>query len=224
MRGAGERRKVDTMTRHFQILVAVLLAAVPTGCRKGTPASPVTIDRYREVEDFTFINQNEAPVSRADLLGRVWVANFIFTSCGAECLVLSQRMSALQKRYEANPGVAFVSFSVDPHTDQPPRLNQYARTWQADAERWSFLTGSAEALDGIVKHSFLLPVARGPEEQAELIRTNFVHSNKFALVDRQGVVRSYVDGLESDAMERIQKVIDHLLAEAPAAMPDGVHP
>ena len=212
------------MKRLCQILSAVLLGVAPAGCRKAAPSAPVTIDRYREVEDFTFTNQNEAAVSRADLAGKVWVANFIFTSCSAECLVLSQRMGALQKRYQANADVAFVSFSVDPHTDQPPRLNQYAKTWQADPARWSFLTGSAEALDGIVKHSFLLPVARGPEEQAALIRSNFVHSNKFALVDRQGVVRSYVDGLERDAVSKVAAVIDKLLAEAPAAMPDGDRP
>lgn len=209
------------MKRLCQILAAILLAAAVPACRKSPPPAPVTIDRYREVEEFTFTNQENAPVSRADLLGKVWVANFIFTSCSAECLVLSQRMGALQTRYAADPGVAFVSFSVDPHTDQPPRLNQYAKTWQADPGRWSFLTGPVEALDGLVKHSFLLPVARGPEEQAELIRSNFVHSNKFAIVDRQGTVRAYVDGLQTGAVEQTAGVIDRLLAEpadAPAAM------
>lgn len=205
------------MTRLRQILAPLLLAATVTGCQPRPSAPAPVIDRFREVEDFSFINQNEETVSRSDLVGKVWVANFIFTSCSAECLVLSQRMSALQKRYADNPGVAFVSFSVDPHTDQPPRLNQYARTWQADDSRWSFLTGKTEELDAIVKHSFLLPVARGPKEQAELIQSNFVHSNKFAIVDRTGVVRCYIDALQPSVIEQTAGVIDQLLAEEPGA-------
>ena len=206
-----------------QLLAVSAFFALSSGCGRP-PAPPVTIDRYREVEDFTFTNQNAEPVSLADLKGKVWVANFIFTSCGAECLVLSQRLSALQKRYEGNADVAFVSFSVDPHTDQPPRLNQFAKTWQANAERWSFLTGPTEALDGIVKHSFLLPVARGPEEQAELIRSTFVHSNKFAVVDRAGVVRAYVDGLQNESVTQTADVIDRLLVEPSGAKPESAGP
>lgn len=174
---------------------------------------PVTIDRYQEVADFSFTNQEDREVTRAELDGKVWVANFVFTSCGAECLVLSQKMAALQDRYADNPEVAFASFSVDPQTDHPERLASYSERWGADPARWYFFTGDSTALDATIKGSFLLPVTRSPGDQAKLMTGGLVHSNKLAIVDRQGVVRAYVEGLESNAIEEVSRVINTLLAE-----------
>ncbi|MCB1232520.1 MAG: SCO family protein [Verrucomicrobiae bacterium] len=179
----------------------------------GSANSKATIDRYREVSDFTFTNQEGEAVSREELIGKVWVANFVFTSCGAECLILSQKMAALQNRFANREDVAFVSFSVDPQTDKPERLADYGKRWGADNARWQFFTGDPAALDAIIKESFLLPVARTPMEKANLMTAGFIHSNKLAIVDRQGVVRAYVEGLEANAIDETARVINTLLAE-----------
>ena len=203
----------------FRLLLSVWVAfaalTVLSGCGKrgaGNVAA-VPIDHYREVQDFSFTNQQGDTVTRAEMLGKVWVANFVFTSCATGCLMLSQKMAGLQNRYPNRADVAFTSFSVDPQTDNPERLAGYAKRWGADNARWQFFTGDPEALDNIIKQSFLLPVMRTPEEQASLIQTNFIHSNKLAIVDRQGVVRAYVEGLDPDAIDQAVKVIDVLLAE-----------
>lgn len=209
-------------TGRLLMLLLLPCLAVLSGCGKrgAEPVRPVSIDRYREVDDFSFTNQAGETAGRADLLGKVWVANFVFTSCGAECLVLSQKMAALQQRFADRDDVAFVSFSVDPGTDSPERLDGYARRWGADREKWQFFTGDPGALDAIIKESFLLPVMRSPEEQANLASSNFIHSNKLAIVDRQGVVRAYVEGLETGAVDQAFGVVQTLLAEpAPAPAP-----
>lgn len=200
-----------------RLVLLGLIGMAASGCGDRDPSRgkplPVKIDRYREVEDFTFTNQKAEPFQRGQLTGKVWVANFVFTSCGAECLILSQKMAALQNRFADRDDVAFASFSVDPQTDHPERLQSYAKRWGANDERWQFLTGDPARLDAIIKQSFLLPVALTPMDKADLMTAGFVHSNKFAIVDRRGVVRAYVEGLESNAIDEAARVIGMLLAE-----------
>lgn len=202
-------------------LALVLLSAslLPSGCRDSGSSNEVTIDRFREVEDFDLIDQQSEPLGRSHLLGKVWVADFVFTSCATECLILSYRMGKLQERFADRDEVAFVSFSVDPQTDKPERLADYADKWSANAERWHFLTGQPDELETLIKQSFLLPVARSPKEQANLNSSDLIHSNKFAIVDREGVVRAYVDGLEPDAIEQTSEIITKLLEEESAPPP-----
>lgn len=197
------------------VLAGVLGMAALPGCgrQNGGAGGSTPIDRYREVEDFTFVDQMARDIDRSQFIGKVWVADFVFTSCAAECLVLSKKMQELQEKFAGREDVAFASFSVDPHTDQPPRLAEYAKKWEADPERWHFFTGDPVALDRIIKHSFLLPVARTPREQMNLLTASLIHSNNFAIVDRQAVVRAYIDGLAPDAVDKTSRKIEDLLAE-----------
>ena len=193
---------------------ATLLAAIALSGCGGGESDAVKIDRYREVADFRFTNQQEESFERSDLVGKIWVADFIFTSCAAECVVLAQKMRLLQEHYADRPDVVFVSFSVDPQTDTPERLAQYGEKWGADPERWQFITSEVpRELDFLVKQSFLLPVARSNEEKVKLMTGNLVHTSKFAIVDREGVVRSYVEGLDLDAFDKVVSVVDTLLEE-----------
>lgn len=206
--------------RPIQLLLGCLLLAVAAvGCggkrQVASNAGKVEIDRYREVADFTFTNQKGEEISREAMLGKIWVANFVFTSCSAECLILSQKMAALQNRFPGRSDVVFASFSVDPQTDKPERLADYAKRWGADNERWQFFTGDPAQLDAIIKQSFLLPVTRNPVEQANLMTASLIHSNKLAIVDREGVVRAYVEGLEPGALDEADRIIRKLLAETP---------
>ncbi len=190
-------------------VVFLLVSLIWTSGCKPAPAPPPEIGSYREVGDFRLIDQNGDPIEAASFRGKVWIANFIFTSCSAECLVLSHRMGNLQRRFEGNPEVGFVSFSVDPGTDTPARLTKYAKTHGA-GEGWSFLTGEPTEVDAVVRDRFLLPV-----EPAGDLMGNVIHSDRFAVVDRSGVVRSYVHGLEASAEDQIAAVVAKLLAEPP---------
>ena len=198
-----------TIRQGGAIWLGMLLAAV--SCAPA-PSPPPQVRTYREVGAFTFTDQNGQSLSSSALQGKVWIANFVFTSCTAECLVLSKRMSNLEKRFAANPDVGFVSFSVDPGTDTPARLAKYARLYGA-GDRWSFVTGDTVALESLIKEKFLMAVAQSPEEEAALRQARLIHSDRFAIVDRHGVVRAYVNGMEPQAEEQAAQVVTSLLKE-----------
>jgi len=195
---ADPTRKI---TRAAFLLFPLLASCTPA------PPPPPELRAYQEVGDFQLIDQNGGLVEAAALDGKVWVANFIFTSCSSECLVLSHRMRNLQRAFEENPDVRFVSFSVDPGTDTPERLAKYARS-QGAADGWSFLTGDRDAVDAIVRQRFLLPVAEAAQASG-----TFIHSDRFVVVDRSGMIRLYVNGLEPPAETQIRSAVTRLLAE-----------
>lgn len=134
------------------------------------------------------------------LAGRVWVADFFFTSCAGPCPKMAAHMALLQRQYKNRSDFKLVSFSVDPKNDTPPELNQYAKKLGVDQGQWYFLTGSAAALSGIAHNGFKI----GGEH---LIN----HSMKFILVDRKGMVRGYYDGTSPQEVERLAADIRRLL-------------
>lgn len=191
---------------------AVTLVAFSLFQSSRKPRDIAEMRNYKQVDEFQLTSQTGQPFTREQLKGKVWIANFIFTSCAAECLVLSKRMGEVQNHFIGNTDVAFVSITVDPHTDKPERLADYAKKYGAD-ERWTFLTGPVRDVDDLIKRSFLLPVARDEGERSEIVLSNFIHSDRIAVVDRTGMVRFYVDGMQPDAVKELSRVIRVLLAE-----------
>jgi len=191
---------------------AVTLVAFSLFQSSRKPRDTAEMRNYKLVDEFQLTSQSGQPFTREQLKGKVWIANFIFTSCAAECLVLSKRMGEVQNHFTGNTDVAFVSISVDPHTDNPERLADYAKKYGAD-ERWTFLTGPVRDVDALIKKSFLLPVARDDGERSEIVLSNFIHSDRIAVVDRAGMVRYYVDGMRPEAVSELTRVIRVLLAE-----------
>ena len=198
-----------------KLLTAALLAVALGSCEQKAPQPKVLIGKFREVGAFSFTDQQSRSLQQTDLKGKVWIANFIFTSCAAECLVLSSRFAELQRLFADERDIAFVSFSVDPQTDTPERLGQFADRWHADPAKWFFLTGETSKVDALVKNSFLLPLTRNPIEAGQLLSEKFIHSNRFAIVDRTGTVRAYVDGLQPESVSTISRIVVELLNESP---------
>lgn len=110
-----------------------------------------------QVADFKFTERSQNTLAAADLRGKVWVADFIFTSCQKECPLMSAEMQKIQAAFEQQKQLKLVSFSVDPAVDTPARLQEYAQHFKAN-ENWLFLTGKREALHQLAKDSFKLPV------------------------------------------------------------------
>ena len=198
------------------ILSLLTLAAgslLVASCDSDPGPPPLKLSHYRTLEPFTLTDQDGEDWGSDDVRGKVWIANFVFTSCAAECPYLTGVMGALRRKLGETSEVAFASFSVDPQTDNPERLKHYADQLNADVPNWRFLTGDPGALETLIKDSFLLPVATDPDEQAKLTGNDMIHSNKFAIVDRQGTVRAYVDGMEEGAVQRAYDAIQELLRE-----------
>lgn len=151
-----------------------------------------------QVSDFSFTDQEKRTVTLKDLQGKVWIADFIFTSCGGQCPGMSTRMAGLQERLPAN--VRLVSFSVDPETDSPAVLNQYSQRFGAK-ESWLFLTGPKKALQKMVDRDFRLALSEKggtPEEP-------LMHSSRFVLLDKKSRIRGYYDSEEKSALKNLTR-------------------
>jgi protein SCO1/2 len=167
------------------------------------------VPSYGRVPPFQLVNQNGQPFGSVQLTGKVWIADFIFTSCPGPCPLISTRMSELQKPLE-NTDVHLVSFSVDPETDTPQVLRGYAEKLHADPKRWDFLTGSKSTIYKLSHDGFKLAVSDGGDADG-----NPVHSTRIVLVDRHGQIRGYYEGTEADAMTKLLADTNHLLREQP---------
>jgi len=173
-----------------------------------------------ELPDFTLTERSGKTVTRSDLLGRVWVANFIYTTCPGPCPVMTSKMSQLQHdlALAENDDLRFVTITVDPKTDTPETLTAYARKNRAHPNRWLFLTGEVADIYALSAKGFRLAVnATDPPSGDHPI----LHSTKFVLVDRTGQVRGYYDGVDSAAMEKLRADAQKLLAEKPVATQPG---
>jgi len=160
------------------------------------------------VPAFSLTDAQGRAVTRLDLAGSVWIADFIFTRCAGQCPLLSGRMARLQEALAGAPGVQLVSFTVDPAYDTPEVLAAYARRYGADAGRWRFLTGEPQAVLALIREGFRLAIAEeGPAEEP------ITHSIRLVLVDRRGRMRGSYEATDERAMARLQDDARRLLKE-----------
>jgi protein SCO1 len=168
-----------------------------------------TVSSYGTVPIFQFTNQNGQPFGSAQLAGKIWIADFIYTTCPGPCPMISSRMSELQKPLEKTD-VHLVSFSVDPEKDTPAVLRSYAERLQAEPGRWDFVTGAKSAIYKLSHGGFKLAISDGSDAQGIP-----VHSTRMVLVDRHGQIRGYYDATGADTVTKLVADTNHLLREQP---------
>ena len=176
-------------------LAGLALLAV-FACRLSGDREPLPV--LSELPEFALLERSGATLDKAALAGRPAIVDFIFTRCPASCPMLTARMKELEKRLPESSAVRLLSISVDPEHDRPEVLTRYAEGWQA-GPRWLFATGERAAIWELVRKGFLLAVEATPEDTSSPI----LHSNRFALVDREGRMRATYQALEEDALDRI---------------------
>jgi protein SCO1/2 len=167
------------------------------------------LKQYGSVPDFKLTERSGKDVRLAELRGKIWIADFIYTTCTDTCPLQTAAMAKLQKEYADKPGVQLVSISVDPERDTPQILSAYADKHHADAERWFFLTGQREQIINLIRDGFHLSVAALPDGagQSGLI----AHSPRFVLIDNHGQIRGYYDSREMEAFVRLKNDVETLL-------------
>lgn len=158
------------------------------------------------VAPFSLVDQSSRTVTLADLRGKVWVADFIFTRCGGPCPLLTQKMKSLTEEFPA-ADLRFVSFSIDPAYDTPKVLKAYAEKWGADLTRWSFLTGDIREIGGLMRKSFMLGLDRGADVGGA---PDITHSVRFAVVDRDGRLAGTFDAMDVDGMRGLRDELRRL--------------
>jgi len=165
-------------------LAGLFLAA----CSGGTPL-PV----LGQIPQFQLTAQDGHTFDSRMLAGKVWVADFIYTSCPGPCPMMSSRMRQVQTATAGLPDVRLVSFTVDPARDTPPVLAEYSKHFLAQPGRWFFLTGAQDRLNDLGLNAFHLNAVDG----------KFDHSTRFALVDRRGQIRGYYAFGDDDFPKRL---------------------
>ena len=145
------------------------------------------LPRYDHVPPFTMTDSEGRPFTRSSLTGKVWVADFIYTTCPAACPMMSARMKRVHQATANMPDVRIVSISVDPK-DTPAALKAFGSRYGGATPDWIFLTGSPETVHQIAFNTFHTGDVLGKLE----------HSTKFALVDKQGVIRGYYSSLAAE--------------------------
>lgn len=158
---------------------------------------------HHQLPDFDLTNQHGHAMSLSDLSGKVWVADFIFTSCPTICPPMTDEMVRLQNEFASESELRFVSFSVDPEHDTPAVLSRYADDFGVDGSRWAFLTGEKASIYQLAHDGFNLATGhRGSE---------ILHSTRFVLVGRQGKVRGYYDSRSKANLQRLRRDIKTLI-------------
>jgi protein SCO1/2 len=164
----------------------------------NTVAQP--LGKYWSAPEFTLTERSGKPVSLADLKGKVWIADFFYTTCPGPCPMLTSRLSDLQKQLANDADVRLVSISSDPEKDTPEVLREYASHFGA-GDRWLFLTGQKTAIYKLANEGFKLGLA-----EDKTAKEPISHSTKLVLVDRAGTIRGFYDGVDGNISRLITDI------------------
>ncbi|TDO29151.1 SCO family protein [Sediminibacterium goheungense] len=195
----------------YLLFFAVLVAAFYFFLFRGTDNWRVKLPELSYVKPFMFRNQDGVPVTEKDLLGRVTVVEYFFTTCKGICPKMHKGMKDVYETYKDKPDFMILAHTCDPETDSVARLKVYADSMQIDTKKWILVTGRKDSLYQMARNSYLLD---DPKNNFEKIEDQFIHTQFFALIDKKGKVRGQIyDGLKADELEKLKKDIAELLKE-----------
>ncbi|MCM5661867.1 SCO family protein [Galbibacter mesophilus] len=169
-----------------------------------------------KVPSFSFVNQHNDTITNADYDGKVYVVEFFFTTCPSICPIMNANMVKLQNRFKGKEDFAIASFTINPENDTPEVLKKYAEDHKVTNPNWNFLTGDMSQVYKLSNTGFNLYA-----EENENVNGGFEHSGLFALIDRNGYIRSrpdefgnpivYYDGTTDEGVKMIEEDIALLL-------------
>lgn len=162
------------------------------------------------VKPFSFINQDGHRVTNQDVVGKVYVAEYFFTTCKGICPVLNTNMRDIYEAYKNESDFVILSHTCDPETDSVAQLKKYSDSMKVNTARWWFVTGRKDSLYLTARNSYLLDDS---ENNLQNIDDEFLHTQFFALVDKQSQVRKIYDGLNKEELQKMKKDIADLLKE-----------
>ncbi len=148
------------------------------------------------IPEFRFINQDGKQFGRAEMKGKITIVDFFFTSCPSICPVMSKEMERVNDHFRDEPLVQILSISIDPTFDTPEILKKYAEEHHAIPGKWHFLSGTKEETFQLARCGFVLPALDGNG-----VPDDFVHSDKFILIDEQGRIRGYYSGTTREEVD-----------------------
>jgi protein SCO1 len=157
---------------------------------------------YHSVPDFHFTDQNNHKVDQNAVKGKIYVTEFFFTTCQSICPIMNSNLERIYSKFKSDPEFLILSHTVDPEEDSVEVLKRYADSHGVNDDKWLFVTGTKPDLYGIARKGYLLDANEG-DGGAEA----FIHTQNFALVDKERHIRGYYDGTDSLEVERLIREI-----------------
>ena len=163
---------------------------------------------YHKVPEFSFLNQNGNSITKNDLRGKIYVADYFFTTCQSICPIMKKQMNRVYKIFLNDPDVLLVSHTVDPVNDSVATLKKFSRDMGIDDRKWFFLTGEKRKLYDLARSGYFLDASAGNGGEDD-----FIHTQNFVLVDKSFHIRGYYNGTDSADVNRLIKEIEILKQE-----------
>lgn len=170
----------------------------------------VKLPVLNNIRPFSFVNQDGKTVTEANLAGKVYVAEYFFTTCPNICPMMNNNMKSIYEKFKEEEGFVIVSHTCNPETDSVPVMKKYADSLGVDTKKWWFLTGRKDSLYSTARYSYLID---DPKNSLQRIEDQFMHTQFFSLVDKSGRVRKVYDGLKQNELEEMTEDIRKLLKE-----------
>lgn len=165
------------------------------------------ISKYHTIADFSFTNQNGKTITQKDYEGKIYVADFFFTTCGSICPKMTTNLAVIQKEIRQNPEVMLLSHTVFPDTDSVSILKKYAIKNGVIDSKWNLVTGDKKQIYTMARKSYLAVKLGKPNELYDM-----VHTENFVLVDAKRRVRGFYDGTKAEDIQRLIEDINFLCA------------
>lgn len=160
------------------------------------------------VSNFSLTDQDGKVVSQKNFEGKIYVADFFFTTCPSICPRMTGQMQRVYEKYKDRADVMFLSHTVNPEKDTPEVLAEYARKHNADISKWIFATGDKKQIYELARNSYLVDASQGDGSE-----NDFVHTQNFALVDKDKRIRGYYDGTDEKDVDKLIAEINVLIQE-----------
>lgn len=164
--------------------------------------------KYHTIADFSFLNQNGDTITQKNYEGKIYVADFFFTTCGSICPKMTTNLEEVQKAVLNNPKVMLLSHTVFPEVDSIPVLKEYAIKHHVVDSKWNLVTGDKKDIYTMARKSYLAVKLGRPDQLYDM-----VHTENFVLVDQKRRVRGFYDGTNKEEMKRLLEDIDFLSKE-----------
>ncbi|HLJ73701.1 MAG TPA: UbiA family prenyltransferase, partial [Thermoanaerobaculia bacterium] len=187
------------MTSNVYLVVAMVLLVVSCSHQSDLP-------KLFKVPNAKLVSDSGKPTQLDAMQGSVTVYDFIFTNCAGTCPMMTSQMRRITGKIDKGAPVRFVSISVDPRRDTPDQLRKYASHVRSDS-RWIFLTGDPRTISDLSVNGFKLAAS------GSSVDNSILHSSKFAIADKHGVIRDYYGATSEDAVEHVTATVHDLLRE-----------
>lgn len=204
----------------MKILIGIVIAAASLlyGCNKPALEKELPIlgrkeinnndTIYHTIGDYEFVNQDSSIITPATFKDKIYVADFFFTSCPTICPIMKSQMMRVYEEFEENNAFAILSHTIDPEYDTVALLHDYADRLGVKSSKWHFVTGNKEEIFDIGQTSYMVTAMEDEQEPG-----GFLHSGAFILVDKERRVRGIYDGTKEEAVTKLIRDIEILLAE-----------